>query len=990
MRENKIASPTPCEVAAKFEHGLQAAAEAETVTLDGEMAPPPTIIGIAAGEGGIEALENFLKVIPYTCKIRFVVVLTASCNEGATFTERIRHLSTLPVKEAQQGEESRPGHIYLVPAGHHLRMHDDIFELDAVPSDSTNPIDHFLVSLAEQKRDEAIAIILSGTGADGVKGVQAIKDADGVVMIQKPDTARSDTLPRNCIATNAADFVLAPEALADQMLLLCKYAQGSSGRGMFSRNIESYAEIFNVLRKQTGHDFSSYKRNTITRRIERRMGAQDMGTMSAYAKFLAEHPDEVNLLFKELLIGVTNFFRDPESFEVQKNEVLPQLLGEKPNGYTVRVWVPGCSTGEEAYSLAIILQEFMEEQRRNFSVQIFATDIDPAAIERARQGFFVESIGEHVSPERLQKFFNRDNGGYQITRSIREMVIFAPQNMIKDPPFTKLDMICCRNLLIYLDTELQQKLLPLYHYSLKPGGVLFLGPSESVGEYNNLFESINKKWKIFRRKQAVSLNALSDFPFANTQPLELRERLKDARDADFAFVVQRTLLADYAPSCVVINDKGVISYIHGRTGKFLEPAQGKARQNLFEMAREGLRTQLPAAVRRATSMGKPTDFDALIMDESPHRKIRVTVRPMVDSPMLEGLVMVLFRDGTHAPTEPVMELKGGKTKNKRVQTLEEELRNTRETLHNTIEELETSNEELRSINEEYQSTNEELKSTNEELETSREELQSLNEELTTVNAELQDKIEHLSLTHHEMRNLLDSVQLPVLFLDRELRVRRFTAQCQDFVNLIEADVGRPIHHIATRLRNVNLVEEAERVQDSGRVREREVQSDDGATHLLRVLPYQSNTPRMEGVVITFSPLDEALQKVEKLKLTEVASGFVESIARSMRQPVMVLDEDLRVVLANRPFFEQMNVDATQTVGLPIYEISGGAWDTPRLRKLFEEFLSRRQYYENFAVEVGGEGHPPINLVMNAQKLYHGDTYLNRILLSMEQTQIRAS
>jgi two-component system CheB/CheR fusion protein len=629
-----------------------------------------------------------------------------------------------------------------------------------------------------------------------------------------------------------------------------------------------------LLRARTGHDFSHYKHNTLFRRIERRMGIHQIHKMSAYVRYLQENLQELDLLFKELLIGVTKFFRDPAAWEELGEHAIPALLASRPPGQALRAWVPGCSTGEEAYSLAMAFNEVVEQGKRgaNRALQIFATDLDQDAIDKARQGYFPENIAADVSPERLKRFFTREDHGYRVRKKIREMVIFAPQNLIMDPPFTKLDLLSCRNLLIYLTAEAQKKLIPLFHYSLKPEGLLCLGIAEAIGGGTGLFAPLRAKSRIFTRTESALRPDMVEFPSSfGAAPTAGAEGHPTAKSpASFQSVAEQLVLKRYAPPAVLANDKGDIFYISGRTGKYLEPAAGKANWNLLAMAREGLRYELAMAFQKSLRQKQAVALHGLkVGTNGGEQHVDVTVQRLEEPGELQGLVMVVFTD----VAAPVAARTAGRApkshaQGTRVEKLEQELRRVRAESRATHEAMQTSQEELRSANEELQSTNEELQSTNEELTTSKEEMQSLNEELQTVNTELQSRVDEFSRASNDMKNLLDSTDIATLFLDKELRVRRFTPQATKIIKLIPADEGRPITDLASELSYPDLAGDAREVLRKLAVVEKQIAASVGRWFNVRIMPYRTLDDRIDGVVITFTNITESKTLEAQLRSKE--------------------------------------------------------------------------------------------------------------------------
>jgi len=829
------------------------------------------IVALGASAGGLEAFEAFFNAASSDTGMAFVLIAHLDPSHVSLLPELLQKRTTMPVHQISDGLSVQPNHVYVIPPNKDLAILHGTFQLMDLPLTRTANmrIDSFFCSLANDQGASAIGVILSGTGTDGTLGVRAIKAQLGMVMVQDGASAKYDGMPLNAMATELADYVLPPEKMPEQ---LSKYTQHASLHSI-PRITPHEGEIPNALQKiyialraQTDHDFSLYKNNTINRRIERRMAVHQIDSIDDYARYLQESVREVKILFKELLIGVTRFFRDAPAFEALSEKLLPQLLQGKPDNYTIRVWVAGCSSGEEAYSLAIVLQECMERMKRHFNVQIFGTDLDEDAINIARTGLYSESILVDVSPERLQRYFAKeDDGRYQIKKSIREMLVFAPQNLIKDPPFTKLDILSCRNLLIYLGPQLQKKLFPVFHYSLKADGLLFLGSSETVGQHTDLFAVQEKKCKIFRR-QASEKQTHPALAFQTTslpyEPLhqEVPEKIRKAEEVSALQLVETILQQSNTPPCAIIDDACNVIYIHGRTGHFLEPAEGKISVNILEMARMGLKSVLSNAINRvATNKQEFNQRGLRIENDGDALYLNLSVKPIIELGLMRGLMMVVFEQ-LNGPTvagstpQPVVRINGPKRKS--IEALTQELVYMKENLQTTIEELETSNEELKSTNEELQSTNEELQSTNEEMETSKEELQSLNEESVTVNAELQSRIDDLSEANDDMKNFLDSTDIATLFLDSELRVRRFTPTATKIVPLAVTDSGRPVKHFATSLMDVSLEACGQEVLKDLVIRIKEVKSHDGFTYLMKVRPYRTTSNMIDGVVITFDDITE--------------------------------------------------------------------------------------------------------------------------------------
>ncbi len=842
------------------------------------------IVGIGASAGGLEAFEQFFTNMPPDSGMAFVLVQHLDPTHKSILKDLLRSYTRMGVKEVEDGMVLEPNNVYVIPpnsdmATLHGRLH--LMEPSA-PRGLRQPIDAFFRSLAEDRKEKAICIVLSGSGTEGAQGLREVKGHGGMVMVQDPLSAKYDGMPRSAIATGQVDYILTPQQMPDQLIAYVRHPFSLEPGKVPEVEPEAtnfMQKILILVRSRTGQDFSFYKQSTIVRRIERRMAIHEIENLSGYLQYIRRYPDEVDTLFKELLIGVTNFFRDPEAFEMLQKKVIPQIVKEKEkdNGL-VRVWVPGCSTGEEAYSLGILFREYMEQNKRDLNVQIFATDIDGKAVETARQAVYPHGIAVDVRSDRLRNFFSKHDSAYRIKKHVRDMVVFALQNVVTDPPFSKIDLISCRNLLIYMRSELQKKVLPIFHYSLAKGGFLFLGTSETVGEFSELFAPVDRKWKIFHRKDTAPAAAipLELGPRAAALPATIIEP-RPARGLSLTNqdLVEHLMLDTYPASAVLMNEKGDILYFQGVTGKYLYPPVGEATFNAVTMARGGLKIPLANALRKAASTKQTVRYDNFRTKlDDVEIALNLIVRPVQEPPSRRGLLLAIFEEvQPRAPKEGVQSAvdQSSDEGENRIREMEDQLASTKEYLQTTIEELETSNEELKSTNEELQSANEELQSTNEELETSKEEQQSVNEELTTVNSELQQKIDALSKANDDMTNLLAATQIGTIFLDTKLHIQRFTPMAKKIIPLLDSDVGRSVRDMAHNLEYDRLAEDAEEVLRTLSLKEVTVRSKTGHWYSMRVLPYRTTQNVIEGLVVTFVDITD--EKLTKMKLQEMERRY---------------------------------------------------------------------------------------------------------------------
>lgn len=840
-------------------------------------------------------------------RIAFLLVQHLAPDHKSILAELVGRYTRLKVLEAGDGMRVKPGCVYVIPPNRDMALLNGALQLfePAAGGGPRLPIDFLFRSLAEDQGEGAIGIVLSGTGSDGTLGLREIKGGGGLTLAQAPETAEYDGMPRSAIAAGQADFVLAP---AEMPARLIAYEGRAFGKKPLAAPAEVPPEdllkkIFILLRARAGNDFSQYKRNTILRRIERRMAIRQLESLDAYVKYLQKNQPEQDALFADLLIGVTKFFRDPKEFKALEDALAGQVFAGKPEGYLVRVWVPGCSTGEEAYSLAILMAELQERLKPGLQVQIFATDIDHRAIEAARAGVYPAGIAEDLTPERLSRFFTAEPGGmaYRVNKKIRDMMVFSEQNALKDPPFSKLDLVSCRNLLIYLGNELQEKLLPLFHYALNPRGILFLGTAESVGACDKFFEPLSYKAKIYRRKEPAGGGLIpgagrfalppSGGAFsaqrAGLQPVTRRSTLREL--AEKAILQQRGLAA------ALTDERGEILYLHGRSGRYLEPSPGEVGMNILKMAREGLRAPLAGALQAAAAKEEPVRHPGLrVKTNGDFTWVDLTVQQVKDTPEPGQRLFLVTLEAAPAPAEAPPAAGAGDTTDldRRVAALQEELRAKEESLETANAGLADLNEELMSANEELQSANEELQSTNEELSTSTEELQSINEELSTVNAEQQAKVDKLARANNDMINLMASTGIGTIFVDEKLRVMRFTPAAARIVNLIGSDEGRPLAHLVSNLVDyTTLVGDTREVLETLVPKDIEVRAGTGEWFLLRIRPYRTVENVIEGAAITFVEITE-------LKKAQESSARLAVVLRDSGDAVTVHDLEGRILAWN--------------------------------------------------------------------------------------------
>ncbi len=955
------------------------------------------IVGIGASAGGLEAFSELLHHLPEKTGMAYVLVQHLDPKHESGLREILARTTKLPVEEVTDGCVVRPDHVYVIPPNTDMAIKDGALRLNprGLGHGHHMPIDTFFRSLAERVGQRAIGVVLSGTASDGTEGCRAIKTSGGLTFAQSEESAKYDGMPRHAIDAGCIDFILPPKEIARELGGISQHpyvtrvlsTDKDDFRGMVGADLDA---LFGLLRESSGVDFTNYKHSTLQRRIRRRMVVHKIEKLKDYLRLIGKRPEELEDLYHDLLIHVTGFFREPEAFEALRKHVYPKLFEARKPDNPIRVWVAGCSTGEEAYSIAITLLEYLWSHTRNLSqaamaIQIFATDISDTALERARAGMYPEAAVSEISPDRLKRFFVRQDGGYLVNKAIRDMCIFAKQNLVKDPPFSNLDLVCCRNLLIYLGPVLQRRVIPTLHYSLKPTGYLMLGEAESLGGFADHFALMDKKDKIYQKRKSAA--RLSTF-FATTDYSPRRtEDAKAGRHLPAPFTVEneveQLLINRFVPASVVVNDQMQIVQFQGKTGAYLEPASGQPTFNLSKMAREGLLVDLRSALSAARKSNAPVRRERVPMQsEGKTREVDLEVIPLHGQAALERYYVVVFQDAI-LPTAQAAG-KGGRGKAKKVDhptarendKLKHDIAQLQGQLTSLIEDHETTLEEFKSVNEEVLSANEELQSTNEELETGKEELQSTNEELTTLNEEMQNRNAELISANNDLLNLLGQVDVPVVMVSRDLRIRRFSPPAQKILNLLPSDVGRRLGQIRPNLDLDDLEPLVRKVIDLSRREEREVRTKEGIWYSLHVRPYETVDHKIEGAVIS-------LQNVDALKrLVEQTREYADAVIENARMPTLVLDGELRVSIANPAFYRVFNVSPDETENRLIYQLGNGQWNIPALRQLLQEIVPRNSSVDDFEMRHDFPGLGPREMVLNARRveLHKGHPF---ILLAIE-------
>ncbi len=917
--------PTASEIKVKQQE-LESSIDLQFETEVQEVFP---VVGVGASAGGLEALETFFRNIKADCGLSFVVVQHLSPDYKSLMGELLSKYTDMPIYRAEDGMRVKKNCVYLIPPKKNMTIfHNKLYLTDQRPTTGLNlPIDIFFRSLAEDYGEKAIAVVLSGTGSDGTLGIRAIKGAGGMVMAQNEASAKFDGMPKSAISTGLVDYILPPGEMGDQLIKYVAHpliSGNDSKDDVIINEGDALSKILAAIRTRTSTDFTYYKPNTIVRRIERRISVHQFDTIDDYMKLIVDSPTEVNILYKELLIGVTKFFRDPEAFDILKNKVIPNIFKKKKSNESIRVWVTACSTGEEAYSLAIMFKEFMEQENFTGDVKIFATDIDKDSIEYASTGIYPESIVTDVSDERLKKYFIKNSNTFKINDSIRQMVIFATHNIIKDPPFSKIDLVSCRNLLIYLLPIMQKKVLTTFSFALQNGGFLFLGTSESIGDLSSYFYTIDNKWKIYQNNEGIKQSIIDEFyvPIIKRQPIlpNKEPAHKITPENELFEDISANLFKQFVPASVVINEKYDILHVYNDINKFVKLPIGKISLNILNMVPNELSIAIGTAIHRVMKEKKDVLYNDISIEiDNKLHFVNLLVRPFTHEKTKANLILLIFLPADKATQSENASEKFDMSSNigLRIKDLEQELKYSKENLQATIEELETSNEELQATNEELIASNEELQSTNEEL-------QSVNEELYTVNSEYQNKIEELTELNNDINNWFNVTSIGTIFLDLKLRVRKFTPAVAKFVNLIDNDLGRPINHISYNFQYDNFFQDAESVLHTLKPIETELKTTNNIWLLLKILPYRTIENAVKGIVITFIDITQTKKYEEQATRNR---DLLHRVLENTPIGEVMVDKNGIINFANKKAFE-------------IFNLHGNEESLDDMRLFFDSFFSQ--------------------------------------------------
>ncbi len=911
------------------------------------------IVGIGASAGGFEAFAAMLKDLPEDTGMAFVFVQHLDPTHSSVLTEIISRSTKIPVVEVTNRMTVTPNRIYVIPANTTMILRGADLRLSArlLTRGQHLPIDHFFYSLADERGNKAIGVVLSGTASDGTEGCRAIKSCGGITFAQSEKTAKFPSMPASAVNSGCIDFVLSPKDIARELTRIARHPliadKKTKGEHLSIGTGGDLSALLRLVRDASGVDFGLYKQTTLQRRIRRRIVLHRLESVKQYLRYVRENPAEIDELYRDILIHVTGFFRDKAAFESLAELVFPSILkGRNLEDNPIRIWIPGCATGEEVYSIAICVLEYLWGRAKptgaltGKAVQIFGTDISEAALDRARIGLYTEAAVADVTPARLSRFFVRLDGGYQITRSLRDMCIFARQNVTRDPPFSNIDLVTCRNLLIYLGPELQKRVIPTLHYALKPDGYLMLGGSESLGAFSDHFTLIDKKNKIYQKKRSATrlITYFTGTDYAIRRPDRAKIVAPVSSSSSIEKEVERVLVDRFVPASIVLNEQMEIVQFRGHTGAYLEPAPGHPTFSLSKMAREGLLVDLRAAINKARKNNSSIRSERVQVKSNGHtREVDLEVIPVRGQDTPDRFYVVVFQDSRKQVAQSGT-VSHGKAPDRSVSARENvrlkgELAQLRDQLKTLIEEHETTAEEFKTANEEVLSSNEELQSTNEELETAKEELQSSNEELTTLNEELQNRNLELSLANSDLLNLLGNVNIPVVMVDDDLRIRRFTPPAQRLLNLIPSDVGRRLQEIRPNL-DVDDIESTVRLTiDTATLQEREVHEKNGAWYMMRVGPYKTRDKKIEGAVMSFLDIDEMKQRVNESR------NLADALIQNAREALLVLDSTLNVSAVNREFGRIFQLPPEQVQGHELGGIAESQWIPKGLLHRLQDLVS---------------------------------------------------
>jgi two-component system CheB/CheR fusion protein len=945
----------------------------------------PLVVGVGASAGGLEAFSELLAALDVGSGFAFVLIQHLDPNHDSMLSDILGRSTTMPVVEVTNGTRVRADHVYVIPPNVSMTIAGGTLHLVARAKDNKapSPVDNFLISLADDYQDRAISVILSGSGSDGAKGTAAIMAAGGVTFAQDKDSAKFDGMPSAAV-DSGAEHSCSPTAIAKELAHLARawrtgdrYTPEAPGTKIAPNGL---TKILALLRSTKGVDFSNYKRSTLERRVFRRLSIFNLSTVEDYLGFLKSHPDELDSLYEDLFIKVTSFFRDPEAFGTLKQRIFPQILLAKPSGAPVRVWVAGCATGEEAYSMAICLIEVMQSLGKAAKVEIFATDISDSALRKARIGYYDQTIESHVSPERRLQFFTRDGLGYRVKQSLRDSCVFARHDVTSDPPFSRVDLISCRNVLIYLGPSIQKRILGTFHFALAPGGYLLLGNAETIGAAADLFSVIDKQGRIFAKSDVVRGRKLPDFL---TQPASDRmvthsfpSRAQIDKHLDINGEADLAVNAKFMPPGVVIDQQMDVLRFRGDTSAYLTNPPGEQTSSLFKMCRRGLLVELRTAIHEATETNQAVTTKGWIReDQRPSLRVKIDVIPFIAGVAAQPMFVVLFTSlpSTDLPEETASGV------DTHVSRLERELSETKDYLNAIIEKEQATNEELKSASEEILSANEELQSTNEELATAKEEIQAANEELSTVNDELQGRNVEMARINSDFANLFGTIQIPIMMLSESLAIRQMTPSAEKILNLSAADIGRPLQELSDRLNIENLPVLAAEVLESLNTRELEVRDRKDRWFSLRLKPYRTTDNKIDGVVVAIVDIDSLKRSYEDAR---DAHEYAAAIVQTAPVPLLVLDSKLRVATVNQAFSRHFLMPDKDIIGTKIFALGSGQWSPPGLRELLEDVLPRNEFFENFTVDHEFPNIGRRTLRLSGRRLLQKDDKTARILLAM--------